>query len=776
MQLVLLSYNNYANRILKKEDTVSDYYQSAKSFYIIQDYDFNPADGVDTRVTLGGEYYDYNAVHDYLLVCDGNDIVSRWFIMDADRTRTGQYVINLHRDVLADSWAFLHDAPAFIEKGYLNANDPAIFNSENMGFNQIKTDETLLKSSMDMPWIVGFYPRDNEQHTGTTVNISTRADIDLSNTDFNDWEYTKYQNEDFYGEITNFLLRTDFKTTAVALAKTRSFSDSTSWGGWDQSLGVNNFVKLSYLDETQKINALRDSANRIYIPNAEKYAEATYGVGGRPSSASVSYFAGLDGKVIVFSGATYYRVHVIVGSTKKFSNDYVAVASVSDLFGMLAADTEYVRNYESINGTPFYINTEHTTYRLEFEIVPASDPYYKWEIGATRNHLSDAPYDAFAIPYGNYAYFGSTWKMSREQALNVATSIAKELGTVYDMQLLPYSPDEVFELHSYWSADANCYNYIKDSADNNAGVMFHLSKSSFTKKISVQIEVPEDALEKKVMNECEVYRICSPNYNGVFEFSPAKNGSVPYFTVSATYLPYKSYIKVAPYFKGLYGKDFGDNRGLLIGGDFSLAIVNDQWQQYQVNNKNFENIFNRQIENLEFNNSEAMKMARFNAVTGAIGGTVNGAAGGSVVGGAIGAGVGAVAGLTAGAVGGALDIRRLQRQQSEAMDYTRDMFGYNLGNIKARPDCLSKTTAYCIDNKYFPFLERYTCTEVEKEALRNKVKYNGMSIYRVGTIDEFNKKEYNYIKGQFIRVDGMSEDFHFINTIRDEFNKGVYIK
>lgn len=773
MQLVLLHYNNYANRIYKAEDSVSDYLTASKGkYFIIDDYDFNPSDGVDTVLTIGGDIYNYDPIYDYLLVCDGDLIVSRWFIGDSDRLSGGRYRSRLHRDVLADSWEFLHDAPAFIEKGSLNAGDPAIFNKEDMGFNQIKTEETLLKRNTDMPWIVGYYPRDTGTKSGTTANVDSVADIDLTNTTFEDWEYYQYRNADFMGEITDFEATALFKQDALRPAKGKVTANKETYSLSMGGPGYNNYLKMRTTTPMEISGA--NIGNIISSWNSD-FVELCYGLGGRPRRSDIETFLDFNNKTVVFRGSKYYRISIVEGSEKEFSNEYATVIEGTPLFNELILKMEGSPYYESYNGQPFTYNTKHKTYRLVATPIGQGD--YSWTIPSQRDHLIDAPYDAFAIPYGTYGFEGPFGKqMSETEALLVATSIAKEMsGAIYDLQLLPYCPDEIFELYSQWSTHPNSFSYIKDGNDQNAGVIFHMSKSSFTKKISIGITVPDDPIEKKIMNECEVYRLCSPNYNGVFEFSPAKNGTVPYFEVEATYLPYKPYIKVHPRFSGLYGRDFKDNRGLILGGDFSLAVVNDQWQQYQVNNKNFENIFNRQITNLEFNQREEMKMAKFNAYAGVFAGGASGATAGSV-GGPWGAAAGAVVGGITGTVGGALDVGRTERMQVEAYNYKQDMYGYELGNIKARPDTLSKTTAYCIDNKYFPFLEKYTCTDVEKEALRNKIKYNGMTVMRIGTIDEFNKGDYNYVKGQFIRIEGICDDYHIVNTIKEEFNKGVYIR
>ena len=176
--------------------------------------------------------------------------------------------------------------------------------------------------------------------------------------------------------------------------------------------------------------------------------------------------------------------------------------------------------------------------------------------------------------------------------------------------------------------------------------------------------------------------------------------------------------------------------------------------------------FNRQIQNMEVQN----KYNRINDILGAGVGTLAGTAVGAKMGGVAG---GVIGGVTAAGAGIA-DVIISEKLRAENMDYTKDMFGYQLGNIKAVPDSLSKTTAYTKNNKYFPFLEYYTCTEEEKNALKNKLKYNGMTVMAIGTISEYLKPEKSYIKGRLIRLVG-DYDNHYVNELSQELYKGVYI-
>ena len=73
------------------------------------------------------------------------------------RTRGNQYKLELKRDGISDKYSQIVNAPCFIEKGTIGSNDEAIYNSENMAFNQIKTEENLLKDATGVGWIVGYF-------------------------------------------------------------------------------------------------------------------------------------------------------------------------------------------------------------------------------------------------------------------------------------------------------------------------------------------------------------------------------------------------------------------------------------------------------------------------------------------------------------------------------------------------------------------------------------------------------------------------------------------
>lgn len=108
------------------------------------------------------------------------------------------------------------------------------------------------------------------------------------------------------------------------------------------------------------------------------------------------------------------------------------------------------------------------------------------------------------------------------------------------------------------------------------------------------------------------------------------------------------------------------------------------------------------------------------------------------------------------------------------------MFDYQNGNIKALPDSITNVGAYDQTNKIWPFIEIYSCIDIELTALRNKIKYNGMTVGRIGKIADFMSNTYdtnthNYTKGKLIQFEEDGCDFHYVNSLADELNKGLYI-
>lgn len=422
---------------------------------------------------------------------------------------------------------------------------------------------------------------------------------------------------------------------------------------------------------------------------------------------------------------------------------------------------------------------------VEFEKIETS-------ITSAKNVLLDAPYDMFAIPLGDLDVLNATqlqFTTREEIALQMARGLSLDLTTAncYDIQLLPYCPcldllneDGKVELSALTLHKD--YEFIKNEGTNvNVGIILFPNSS----KGSFDIEVDDESLKKKnsaidikIASETDLIRFVSPNYASIFEVNAQKNDGIDIINVDWNYKPYSPYIHVAPVFKGLYGNDFNDPKGLICSGDFSISTASSKWEEYQVSNKNYELMFNRQIENLDVNNSIAMSQLKTTSAIQGIATTIGAGAFGAKSGGTS---VGIGAGIVTGAlniIGATADIEYLARQQNENRDYSIDMYNYNLGNIKAIPNTLSKVSAFTNNNKLFPAIEIYSCTEEEKETLRKKIIYNGMTVMRIDTLRNFYNQG-SFFKGQLVRLEQsednkVDEDNHIIVELYNELMRGVY--
>lgn len=799
MTLYILKYNNYYNRLVKYENSMEAY--EPYITYTLQSTNFNPADGVDTTHVFGvGEY---DGTGDYLIAYDNNEIVSRWFIIDSIRTRAGQYQLTLHRDLVVDYYNVIKESPMFIEKATINSStDPFIFNSENMTYNQILKSQTLLQDETKTPWIVGYIPR-NSFTTDTKVSVQQYVDdavADYRVSGLNNWEFWDYVR----GQNTN--------STTFNVMESCNYHIFTQITEGSASSNTTYRVKTtvdingSYVSTTYKANEQahlildkrvsdRAKSNAITKAMVKKYATAenrarlksyasTYS--GWKTTEDEAALLETNGKILYDSEAKlFYKISVNRVDSYPINNYPIQYGSaLSDLMYELLTlhfivDTEY-----AITGTPY-----NSTFFMSFD-----GPYYEIKleqlsdeisvtIAANRYKAVDSPYDIFCIPYLPTDVYVNGVKQFTTQT-NAATALAQEIASkvgsaaIYDIQLLPYCPiRQVVRSINSGGIDVGSYihSYITNSSDNPISIILWCTSSSFNFNIPFNVEFPDSVLETKIKSETEFLRLCSPNYSGIFEFNAVKNGGVQNIQVDCTYKPFSPFIHLRPNFGNLYGiNPQKDSRGLICGGDFSLAQTSNAWANYELNNKNYQAMFDRQIQSMELKNSIQREQDIASAVFGSFSGAAGGAIAGSL-GGPIGAAIGGVVGFGASLAGGLLDYEYNEKLRNEALDYTKDMYGYNLGNIKALPNSLSKTSALTFNNKLFPFIESYSCSEAEKEALKAKLKYNGMTVMKIATMDEFIQADPSYIKGKLIRLQGIDEDYHLVNAISGELNKGVFI-
>lgn len=848
MILYLLHYNNYYNRVVKKESSLDGYlpYLAGDP---IQGVNFIPGDYINTTqiVNWTDEHPDY-----LLAVNEDKSINSRWFIVSTNRTRAGQLNLTLHRDLVVDYYDETINAACFIEKATLSNDDPGIFNSEDMTFNQILTNSTPLMDETQSPWLVGYFAKNN---TIENLDINYESDLvpDYLVDSLSDLPFYQYLNK----EYTNFAdvaidVIADSDTTTLYMnsfnrygpvnppAKAKGYTVENGFcyitsetsadnreGYFDQMIGYKGKTPLKGAEvktgETGGLvhTPIFTSASKYFTPYLVNAIPSTTWATideqiriytGNINTSEINQYVN---KIVKLTNGKYYKVLLkTVGAQSDFSAPIPSynIPNVDIIVrnAYNSAFNQYQKDYTNLaahmtasvatSGTSSnnFVCTIRTSSAskatLYLEEITDTKLSAKLNTAAGHLHLSDAPYDMFCMPYSDDVTIHTKdgdFKSNKILSLAVMNAIAeKYVGTsnLYDIQLLPYCPLRNYisgtkrldlTLASSLTTGVDQYYYVLDeSGVAKLGVFMYCGTSQGTFDINYSIPITD----YKVQGQCDMYRLCSPNYSAIFEFNAAKNKGVEKFNVDFAYKPYTPYIHVNPNFKatGLYGLDRNEPRGLVCGGDFSISMISDQFANYELANKNYQLSFQRQIETMDEKNNIQKSLDIASAVTGSLSAGVQGAGAGMMMFGPWGAFAGlGTAAISAGA--GAADVMLNDKLRQMDRNLTVDLYGYNLGNIKALPNTIAKVTTFNPNNKIFPILEYYTCTDIEKEALRNKIKYNGMTVMRISTIQNFRKVDKTYIKGKIIRFAGdnvnidLNEDYHIAFAIYQEIDQGVYI-
>ena len=561
MQLLLLHYNNYFNRIIKKEATVAAYMNADSNYRVASNANFNPGDGVNTSIVLGcgangslfdGEEFDYLVA--YEIVDNVSVIRGRWFILEQDRKRAGQYELTLKRDVIADNYNDVVDSPIYLEKGFINdVNDPLLYNSESMNLNQIKQLEIPLKDETQSGWVVGYIPSDAfpkvepaYDRVEKKVTIPMSADITVNGlSSWNYWNYcssnpnykfmadtagkrkvnVKIRSERMYADSARSvrvdMVTADYtfypnSTDAGTYSQVNSGYVKTSSGTINYPQWYKDYGPVTFMQGT--INAKLCGTIFDPVRNNSTFNTALNTILGTGITiGDTSALRRLQDKIILDSSTnTYYRISIITTS----EGSPITVTS-SMTGGQTALDAlKNAMKYPTGAGgtlqgvyTTFTASNSSTSYAIQLTNVGVS---LYVDLNSDRAHLNDAPYDMFCIPFSDtlkLKYNSTTFTCSKNVALSMATEIAKDLGsgTVYDVQLLPYCPNRTLIVKSdspstVLDLTGVKYDLIKESVTNNPkSAVIWCTESTFQVPISTESNIiefkPTNDVPSKVSTE-----------------------------------------------------------------------------------------------------------------------------------------------------------------------------------------------------------------------------------------------------------------------------------
>lgn len=475
-----------------------------------------------------------------------------------------------------------------------------------------------------------------------------------------------------------------------------------------------------------------------------------------------------------FEELNVYFENAIYGPT--YGKYVIDVDDLNSTDYTLVWDNEDTPGIQGIIVYPKHCNFSTT---VDF-VVPNETVHYEWQTVINPILKAQGTHDGlplYAIGFNNdFPYkvkYDSVWDINADDDLIIENGLTKEECEYVFMQISGGTQAPIIYMTST--------EFPTPPVGQEYSYTF---TGDFTIQVKANWIVPDRPEDIKVKNECDMYRIASPNFNSMYEFKKTKllDGLLS-FNIDCTYKPFTPYIKINPnYDNSFYAKqDFNDSMGLICSGDFSIPMLSDAWINYELQNRNYQAIFNRQIQNLDINQQIAKEQQQWQGALGIMTGTIAGGAAGFKAGASAGNPYAAAFGAAAGGMlGGGLaatgyikDKAWLEQQQEETRNFAIDNFNYQLGNTQALNPTVTKGSPLTYNNKVWPILELYSCTDEEKEVLAKKIKYDGMTIMAIGTLRGYSSSG-AHLKGKMIRLENLDDDSHIAQAIYEEVDKGFY--
>ena len=653
-----ITYKNYFNRIQEKNvpQTLNEYLTIDPTYYsMLNIYNFNIADGIMAYVNTKDNISGLEDIgKDYCIITDqAGNILHRWYIIETTLIKAGQFQITLRRDVISDKLDKVLASTAFIEKGLVPSDNPLIFNSERMTYNQIKTNQYLLKGFTNSLWCAAFINQSLEEDITINFSSSGTKEFDIEVSDINNSIYTQNKNTIMY---SGSRFNATFHVVGNALADKRqtdyfynNHGSTITYTGASffkpgQSIGYKNQV----FDDNRNVSALftaqsgktSDDNLAILLENAmitrwKSETGSLYQNSFNKIFNSNNPMELNNKKILDDKTGNIYKINVNISSNKILDSkdEYLAGASYTAAYALYKSGKNFTLT-EAEGGDYWYnnINTAsgdwitaqyyYQNVSIGLTLLGVSNSY-KITIPASRGKIQNQPYDIMVFPLSGLQYSGMTATTNPDYGESAYNSLIKALSKslaakLVDIQIFPYCPfpKEIFLYRGKYKIPKGFikdkdYIAITNQATSNTttyGYCYFLTSPDFTFTLDSPLDIPfeTDPIEKKIKSETQMIRICSPNYQGLFEFNPQKNNGFDTLTISCTLKPYNSFCNIQPNFKNLYGKNFQDYRGMRMAGNMSISRSESAWENYELNNKNYQNIFNREIQNLDFHNAMAM--------------------------------------------------------------------------------------------------------------------------------------------------------------------------
>lgn len=812
-------FNNYYNRIIKRYETIAEYTANATLLGSQANCNFVHGDGVNSSFVWNKLATDSDTP-DYVVVDDYKGNISRWFVTNSFKSRDRQDKLQLRRDLIADFYSdIVQYSPCLIRKGYVPQNNPLIFNDEGVQYNKIKQDEILIKDESNCSYIVGFISNNTDAQATVTGTVKD-YNYDYNYTSLADFPYKNYVEGagNNHSSVATIIYNNSPDTriyyslkcngrSAIAgnrqdmevifrpfgIGKPSYYTPAYSneqYGTYYNSGTSNNDVIINCeyngsgptqtLEFTYIHNHYLSNLYRKVNIITNDYAKNCFGVEDNEYNTLLQY----NNKKIKIGGVVYkctiasenYRNSVLSYDSSNPTintnfNNIVNFINNNKPSGPEMSEGMYTMSYYN-NANRYYpedlkIMTELQDYYLVFT-ESSSDITTDLDGPSSRTHLTNQPFDMFMLINESdisYKVNTTSYVSNHEYNINIAQALCRVNGSgAYDIQIVPFNPmrgtilaDGTLQFYGY------DVHEIKDPNNNVIGhyVMCNSADLQFTLEKN---ELKFNPTNYKKDYNLKQYRLCSPNQETMFEFSPSMNGGINTWEISCNYRPYASYVKVQPTWNWMYGEPMynskTDFRGLVYNSSLCVTQLSDAWANYVSNNKNFQQLFDNQINTLT-----KQQDIQLNAMEETLG---------------LRSFTGMPIGSILRVIGGNKDIEMTKELNNIAISKMETDFKYQMDNIKSMPHSIKKLTNINEDTRVFPFIEIYSATSTEEQSFDYKMQYTGYTIMTTGKIIDYCQTGVEtFVQADLIRLDlSRSEetaDNHIASEIATELAKGIYI-
>lgn len=677
----------------------------------------------------------------------------KWFVSGITQKRTGKYQISLLRDIISESPDTWKQEQAYITAG--TATNYNKYKRWNLPYTNTKISQQRLNFGGKSSFFV-FYV--NEQNTSGPIITEDDLEIkyttipgvatpDFTVNDLTEISNIAYVDSGTYVNLGNSTVKvrtkmyknggqlTNDPNQAVVTWEDRNGTLRNDPSVWDSGpVDTGNLYKMEAVNvDMVKTNTSSSLTNfETAINNWYNTYKTTFG--NTISNSSISSLnAYVDKTILDLSTNKVYIMRLATNNLNLTGN--VSNSDTSTLRSALSniswpTASGYTSTFATV-GNYFVSYTQKAvsyTYTLE-QIGSSTSLDFNFTAGVRKlpksavrcvNIVSDANHNDEEI--------AQCLMLAQTNGINPDNTT----GRILDIQYLPFS--------------------IATTTDSNLKINSQPLTAQFL-DLDDYVYSLDLADLTNINKETDTIKIVSPSRASQYLFRPYDNDGNMKFGIKATLKPYTSTIYVRPSTEGLLMTDWDDKDCLIIQEDFSLTNVTSEWTQYVYNNRTYLNAFERQMQGREYERGwerqveqAQAKSDEWNArnISAQKARTYTG-------------NIPIISGIAA-AIGSAwqdqdyMAAAQLDREYNEAlyqegMSLSRDLFEYQLENIKSQPLIPSKVTT--IDCKFLDgvYLEYYSTNDTELNAIRNFYRYNGNRIDDYGTFSDYWG---NFIKGKII--------------------------